>query len=112
MPDLIKKHNLLAKIHQKLKISPLPVTTVGEIMWLLTHFTFTESSTLEMVAEAAGDDSVCGGGGGGCGLVNVLMGCVSRVKPGQEEYQFVVLPIVRCIGNNNKSILQYENFEF
>ena len=79
-------------------------------MWLLTHFTFTESSTLEMV-EAAGDGSVCGGGGGG-GLVNVLMGCVSRVKPGQEEYLFVVLPVVRCIGNNNKSILQYENFEF
>ena len=58
---------------------------MGELLWLLTHLTSSKTSTLELIATDNG-------------LVNVLMGCVSKVPFGHEDYLFIVLPAVRCIG--------------
>ena len=91
MSDLIKKHSLISKILLKLKTPTSSVTTVGEIMWLLSTITYTSSSTLEML-EVADVNGSC--------LVNALMTWASKVEPSQAEYLFVILPIVRCIGMN------------
>lgn len=68
------------------------VTTVGEMMWLLTTISYTTSSTLEMLELA---------GNGSNDLVNELMKCVSRVELCQTEYLFLILPVIRCIGMDN-----------
>ena len=82
VPDLFNS-KLLNTIQEKLSNPKTDLNIIGEIAWLLTHFTYDEQSCSNLVEK---------------GFLEFIVGWICKVRPHQQEYLFVVTPMSRCLG--------------
>jgi len=74
---------LLDTIFKKLDNTNTDLNIVGEMAWLLTYFTYNGHTCKKLIDRQFLQHLVC---------------WICKVRPHQQEYLFVVTPMLRCLG--------------